>query len=192
MEGMTGGPVEPKPPWAEFENLDGVIYSQVTVRDEWLEVSGRRIAWPHIVGLRVQGYASAGPGSAMDPMVEIFTADGEVVPVLARIHLTMYSQVAQEAAAGHDHPAARVAAAIKRLAPHISQDFSNWVGWRIPAAALAGAAAGAVLAVLAHAPVPVGAVSVIACGAIAAIMGRRWETTARRLHAARRLPGRRP
>src|SRR3970040_282385 len=55
---MRRRPDEMKPPWAEFENLDGVIYSQVTVRDEWLEVSGRRIPWPSIVGLRLHGYAT--------------------------------------------------------------------------------------------------------------------------------------
>ena len=169
-----------------------MIYSQVTVRDEWLEVSGRRIPWPSIVGLRLQGYASAGPGSAMDPVLEIFTTDGEVVPVLARIHLTMASRAGQEAAAGHDHAAAQVAAAIRRLAPHLSPNFSRWVGWRTPVAVVAGAAGGAALAALVHAPVPVGAVAVIAGAGIAAIAGRRWEMVARRLHAARVLPGGRP
>ncbi len=189
---MSGKPGQSKPEWAEFENLDGVIYSRVDVRDEWLEVSGRRIPWPRIVGLRLQGYASAGPGSAMDPMLEIFTTEGEVVPILARIHLTIVSRVGQEAAAAHDHPAAQVAAAVKRLAPHLSKDFSNWVAWRIPVAVAAGAGAGAVLAALAHSSVPAGAISAVVGAGLAALMGRRWETTARRLHAARTFPGRRP
>ena len=185
-------PGELKPAWAEFENLDGVIYSRVEVRDEWIEVSGRRIPWPRIVGLRFQGYASAGPGSAMDPMLEIFTADGEVVPVLARIHLTIASRAAHEAAAGHDHPAAQVAAAVKRLAPNLSPVFAAWAGWRIPAAVSAGAAAGAALAALAHGSVPVVAVSAVVAAGLSAIAGQRWERAARREHATRTLPGRRP
>jgi hypothetical protein len=189
---MSGGPGNAKPEWAEFENLDGVIYSRVEVREEWLEVSGRRIPWPRIVGMRLQGYASAGPGSAMDPMLEIFTADGEVVPVLARIHLTIASRAGGEAAAGHDHPAAQVAAAVKRLAPNLSQAFTRWMAWRVPAAAAAGAAAGAVLAELAHGSVPVVAISVVAAAALAAVAGQRWETNARRRHAEHALPGRRP
>ena len=189
---MSAGPVGEKPEWAEFENLDGVIYSRVEVRDEWLEVSGRRIPWPRIVGLRLQGYASAGPGSAMDPMLEIFTADGEVVPVLARIHLSIASRAAQEAAAGHDHPAAQVAAAVRRLAPNLSQAFVRWMAWRPAAATAAGAACGAILAALAHTSVPAGAVLVLVAAGIAAILGRRWETSARRQRAASALPGRRP
>jgi len=189
MNARTG---EPKPAWAEFENLDGVIYSQVTVRDEWLDVSGRRIPWPRIVGLRIQGYASAGPGSAMDPLLEIFTADGEVVPVLARIHLTIASRAAQEAAAGHDHPASQLAALIRRLAPNLSQSFTRWIAWRIPAAAAAGAAAAAALAALGHGSVPVVAVSAIVGAGLAAMVGQRWEMAARRQQAANALPGRRP
>lgn len=182
---------EPKPPWAEFENLDGVIYSQVAVRDEWLDVSGRRIPWPHIVGLRVQGYASAGPGSAMDALMEIFTRDGEVVPVLARIHLTIASRTGQEAAAGYEHPAEQLAAAVKRLAPNLSPSFKSWVGWRIPAAAAAGAMGGAVLAGLAHGSVPVVTVSAVVAAGLAAMVGQRWEMAARRRHAASVLLGRR-
>jgi hypothetical protein len=189
---MSAGPAERKPEWAEFENLDGVIYSRVEVRDEWLEVSGRRIPWPRVVGLRLQGYASAGPGSAMDPMLEIFTADGDVVPVLARIHLSIASRAGQEAAAGHDHPAAQVAAAVKRLAPNLSQAFTRWMAWRVPVAATAGAACGALLAALAHSSAPAGALFVLAGAGIAAILGRRWETGARRQRAASALPGRRP
>ncbi|HYB73422.1 MAG TPA: hypothetical protein VED18_08625 [Candidatus Sulfotelmatobacter sp.] len=185
-------PGELKPAWAEFENLDGVIYSQVTVRDEWIEVSGRRIPWPRIVGLRLLGQASAGPGSAMDPMLEIFTADGEVVPVLARVHLAIESRAAHEAAAGHDQPAAQVAAAVRRLAPNLSPVFAAWTGWRVPVAASAGAAAAAVLAALAHGSAPVVAVSAVVAAGLSAMAGQRWDRAARREHATRALPGCRP
>ena len=192
MEGVNRPSGEPRPAWAEFENLDGVIYSRVDVRDEWLEVSGRRIPWPRIVGLRLQGFASAGPGSAMDPLLEIFTADGEVVPVLARIHLSIRSRAGQEAAAGHDHPAWQIAAAAKRLAPNLSPAFATWTAWRTPAAVSAGAAAGAALAALAHGSVPVVAVSAVVAAGLAALAGQRWETAARRQHAAHGLTARRP
>lgn len=189
---MNGKPGDPKPAWAEFENLDGVIYSRVDVRDEWLEVTGRRIPWPRIVGLRTQGYASAGPGSAMDPLIEIFTMDGEVVPVLARIHLTIASRMGQEAAAEHDHPASQLAAAVRRLAPNLSPAFATWTAWRIPAAVLAGGAAGAALAMLAHGSAPVVALSAVMGAGLAAVAGQRWETAARRRRAIHVLPGRRP
>ena len=188
MSGMGG---EPRPAWAEFENLDGVIYSQVTVRDEWLEVSGRRIPSPRMVSLRVQNSASAGPGSAMDPLLEIFTSKGEVVPVLARIHLTIASRAGHEAAAGHEQPLSQLAAAVQGLAPNLSPAFAHWVAWRIPAAAAAGATAGAVLAVLAHGSAPVVAVSAVVSAGLAALAGQRWQTAARRQHAAHILPGRR-